>query len=42
MFAGVERPVGGDPVDGDEGAVDHHERMPGGLSCPQRGASMII
>jgi len=29
MLAGVERPVSGDPVDGDERPVNHHERMPG-------------
>ena len=25
----VKRPVGGDPVDRDQGPVDHHERVPG-------------
>ncbi len=29
VLAGVIRPVGGDPVGRNEGAVDDHERMPG-------------
>jgi len=29
VLAGVERPVGGDPVDGDQRAVDHHVGVPG-------------
>ena len=36
VLAGVERPVRRDPVDGDEGAVDHCERVPGLLGRPQR------
>ena len=43
VLAGVERPVGGHPVDGDQGAVDDHVGMPGvlgGGQCPAqlRGA----
>jgi hypothetical protein len=36
VLAGVEGPVRGDPVNGDEGAVDHHEGMPGLPGRPQR------
>jgi hypothetical protein len=33
VLAGVERPVGGHPVDRDQDAVEHHERVPGGLAA---------
>jgi hypothetical protein len=37
VLAGVERPVRSDPVDRDQGAVEHDERVPGGLGRAQRG-----
>jgi hypothetical protein len=40
VLAGVERPVSGDPVDEDEGAVDHYERVPGLLRRRQRAAQL--
>ena len=36
VLAGVEGPVGGDPVDGHEHAVDHHVVMPGFVRRGQR------
>jgi len=40
MFPGVERPVGGHPVDGDERPVEDQVRMPGrggqGIAAPRR------
>ena len=36
VLAGVKRPVGRHPVDRDERAVDHHERVPGFLRRRQR------
>ena len=40
VLAGVERPVGGDPVDGDQGAVDHDVGVPGMLGIPQHLAQL--
>src|SRR6266536_3077916 len=37
VLARVEGPVFGDPVDGDQGAVDDDERVPGFLRCAQHG-----
>src|SRR6266536_3867737 len=37
VLARVEGPVFGDPVDGDQGAVDDDERGPGFLRCAQHG-----
>ncbi len=34
VLAGVERPVGGEAVDGDEGVVDDHVGVPGFLRRP--------
>src|SRR5215475_16047726 len=36
VLAGVKRPVSGEAVDGDEGAIDHHERVPGPVRRRQR------
>ena len=38
--AGVERPVGGDPVDRDQGAIDDQVGVPGLPGVPQRLAQL--
>jgi hypothetical protein len=40
VLAGIERPVGGYPVDGDERAVQHHEGMPGLHRLRQRAVQL--
>jgi len=40
VLAGIERPVGGDPVDGNQGAVDHQVGVPGLGGVPQRRAQL--
>jgi hypothetical protein len=40
VLAGVEGPVGGDPVDGDQGAVQDHVGVPGLLRVPDRLAEL--
>jgi hypothetical protein len=40
VLAGVERPVGGHPVDGDEGAVDDQVGVPGLAGVPQCPAQL--
>jgi hypothetical protein len=40
VLAGIERPVGGDPVDGNQGAVDYQVGVPGLGGVPQRRAQL--
>jgi len=40
VLAGVKRPVGGDPADGDHGAVEDQVGVPGLAGVPQRLAQL--